>query len=279
MCRYGLDALLSVTLSPQCAACASVLDTPLAGPICATCWSQVRTLSGPLCRTCGDALPSWRIISVALEQCPRCRRHRGAVDAARAAGHYEGPLRGILHAFKYEGRRGLAEPLAAMMRAAGAELLGDANALVPVPLHPWRRMRRGFNQADELARRLGVPILRALRRRRATAPQTGLSAGARRRNVRHAFTLSPFLPHARCRKLLEGRIVVLIDDVRTTGATLDACAATLKAAGAHEVRALTVALATYGQSVPSTAANTSAATISRGRSASIRTQPLAAWRR
>jgi predicted amidophosphoribosyltransferase len=191
VCRHGLDALLSVTLSPQCAACASVLDTPLAGPICARCWCQVRMLSGPLCRTCGDALPSWRIISIALEQCPRCRRGRSAVDAARAAGHYEGPLRGILHAFKYEGRRSLAEPLGAMMRAAGADLLGDADAVVPVPLHPWRRMRRGFNQADELARRLEVPTVRVLQRRRATAPQTGLSAGARRRNVRRAFTMRP----------------------------------------------------------------------------------------
>ena len=191
MCRYGIDALLSVTLSPRCAACTAVLDTPLAGPICATCWSQVRILAGPLCRTCGDALPSWRIISVALEQCPRCRRHRGAVDTARAAGDYEEPLRGILRAFKYEGRRGLADPLAAMMRAAGTEVLDDADAVVPVPLHPWRRVRRGFNQADELARRLDVPILRALSRRRATVPQTGLSAAARRRNVRRAFTLSP----------------------------------------------------------------------------------------
>jgi len=197
-----------------------------------------------VCRTCGDALLSWRIISVALEQCPRSRRHLGAVDAARAAGEYKGPLRRILHAFKYEGRRGLAEPLAAMMDTAGAELLGDADAVVPVPLHPWRRIRRGFNQAEELARRLDVPTLRALWRRRFTAPQTGLSAAARRRNVRHAFALSPCLSHRRRGRLLEGRIVVLIDDVRTTGATLHACAATLKAAGALEVRALTVALAT-----------------------------------
>ena len=104
-------------------------------------------------------------------------------------------------------------------------------------------MRRGFNQADDLARRLGVPMLRALWRRRATAPQTGLNAAARRRNVRHAFRLSPLLSDARCHRLLEDRIVVLVDDVRTTGATLDACAAELKGAGAREVRALTVARA------------------------------------
>ena len=219
-----------------------MLDTPLAGPICPTCWSQVRTVSHPLCRICGDALPSWRIISPSLERCPRCRRRRGAVDAARAAGHYEGALRGILHAFKYEGRRGLAAPLADMIRGVGNDLLCDADAVVPVPLHPWRRIRRGFNQADELARRLGVPALRVLYRTRATRPQTGLSAGARRQNVRRAFALSPFVPQARTR--IEGSTVVLIDDVRTTGATLEACALTLKAAGAREVRALTVARAT-----------------------------------
>jgi ComF family protein len=203
----------------------------------------VRLLTGPFCRTCGDPLPSWRVISVALEQCPRCRRGPGRVDAARAAGEYEGTLREILHAFKYEGRRVLAGPLAAMLRAAGAGILGDADASVPVPLHPWRRMRRGFNQADDLARRLDVPMLRALWRVRATVPQTGLKAAARRRNVRHAFRLSPFLSRERRHRLLEGRIVVLVDDVRTTGATLEACAAALKDAGAREVRALTVARA------------------------------------
>ena len=80
-----------------------------------------------------------------------------------------------------------------MMRAAGAGILVDADASVPVPLHPWKRMSMGFNQADDLARRLDVPMLRALWRVRATAPQTGLNAAARRHNVRYAFMLSPFL--------------------------------------------------------------------------------------
>jgi ComF family protein len=200
-------------------------------------------LVAPICRTCGDPLPSWRVISSVLEECPRCRRVRSAIDASRAAGDYQGSLGEILHAFKYEGRRRLAGPLAALIRTAGAELLEGSDWVVPVPLHPWRRMRRGFNQADELARRLGVPVLHALWRPKATAPQTALHAAARRRNVRGAFRPSPFLSR-RCRqRLLAGRTVVLVDDVRTTGATLEACAVALKAVGVREVRALTVARA------------------------------------
>jgi ComF family protein len=220
-----------------------VLDAPLDGPVCASCWSGVMRLVPPFCRTCGDPLPSWRIISAALEQCPHCRRGAYLFSAARAAGDYEGRLRDILHAFKYDSRRSLARPLGVMLRTAGADLLADAHCVVPVPLHPWRRLRRGFNQAEELALRIGLPITRALSRKRATAPQTGLHAAARRRNVSGAFTLSPFTTRTWRRIWLADRIVVLVDDVRTTGATLNACAAVLLDAGAREVRALTVARA------------------------------------
>jgi ComF family protein len=167
----------------------------------------------------------------------------GVVDAARSAGRYQGSLREIIHAFKYEGRRGLAVPLAAMMRTAGAGILTGADVVVPVPLHPWRRMRRGFNQADDLARHLGLPMIRALWRIHATRPQAGLPAAARRRNIRDAFQLSPRVTGRRHRALVEDQVVVIVDDVRTTGATLDACASVLKRAGARQVRALTVAQA------------------------------------
>jgi ComF family protein len=161
----------------------------------------------------------------------------------RSAGRYEGSLRAILHAFKYEGRRQLAAPLSSMMVTAGSCVLADAECVVPVPLHPWRRARRGFNQAEDLAGRLGVPMQRLLWRARRTAPQTDLAAHSRRENVRGAFMLSPFLSSRTHQRWLEGRRVVIVDDVRTTGATLDACAAVLKSAGAREIRALTVARA------------------------------------
>jgi ComF family protein len=220
-----------------------VLSAPLDGPVCASCWSDIKLLRPPFCRVCGDPLPSWRVISTSLERCPRCRRGMPLFSAAGAAGDYEGTLRNILHAFKYDGRRTLAGRLSAMLRTAGADILRGAHCVVPVPLHPWRRLHRGFNQAEDLARHLGLPLMRALWRRRATAPQTGLHASARRRNVTGAFALSPFVSRPSRRIWLADRIVVLVDDVRTTGATLNACAAVLLSSGAREVRALTVARA------------------------------------
>jgi ComF family protein len=197
------QALVAATLAPLCAACRRPLDAPLAGPICGECWREAR----------------------------------------HAAGAYDGALRHIIHAYKYEGRRTLARPLAAIIQEQGADLLRDADCVVPVPLHPIRRLRRGFNQAAELARHLGVPVVHALWRIRPTAAQAGLTAAERARNVRGAFRLSPWLsPHLR-RRYVRGAIVVIVDDVTTTGATLTACAEVLRAAGAREVRALTVARA------------------------------------
>jgi ComF family protein len=129
------------------------------------------------------------------------------------------------------------------MRRIGEPVLAHASCVVPVPLHPWRRLTRGFNQATVLARGLGLPVVPALWRRRATLSQAALSAAARRRNVRGAFGPSPCLRPATRRRHLDGAIVVLVDDVSTTGATLDACARVLKAMGAREVRALTAAKA------------------------------------
>jgi ComF family protein len=165
------------------------------------------------------------------------------VTIARAAGEYEGALRDIIHAFKYEGRRGLARPLGQFAAEEGRDVLRGAHCVVPVPLHLVRRLQRGFNQAEDLAGELGLPVANVLRRRRMTPPQTGLHAWARRRNVRGAFALSPLWSPRYRRSALAGSIVVLVDDVRTTGATLNACAGVLLEAGVREVRALTVARA------------------------------------
>jgi ComF family protein len=169
--------------------------------------------------------------------CEPCRRSAPLVARARAVGPYDGVLRGIVHALKYEGRRSLARPLGAMMREHGAGVLAGSDALVPVPLHPSRRRTRGFNQADDLARAVGAPVVRALRRVRATADQVQLPILERQTNVRDAFAITS------AGTRLDGAIVVLVDDVSTTGATLDACARALREAGVREVRGLTAARA------------------------------------
>jgi ComF family protein len=220
---YTADALLAVVLAPQCAACSVPLEHPTRGPVCAACWAEAEGLT-PL---------AWPF-------------HTGPIDRARSAGVYDGPLRRIIHAFKYEGRRTLSVRLGARMHAAGIDLLSDASCVVPVPLHAWRRVTRGFNQAADLAGCLGRPVVHALWRIKATAPQTGLTAAGRRRNVRGAFSMSPLLSRRVRQTMLTGRVVVLVDDVRTTGATLDACADVLRSAGVREVRALTMALAEPG---------------------------------
>lgn len=148
---------------------------------------------------------------------------------------YNGALRAIVHALKYDGRRSIARQLAALMRDRAADILAGATCVVPVPLHASRRRERGFNQAADLAAALPAPVVHALRRVRATATQTSLPQARRHKNVRDAFAATR---HAR---RVRGAIVVLVDDVCTTGATLDACARVLKACGAAEVRVVTAA--------------------------------------
>ena len=172
--------------------------------------------------------------------CGACRRRVPGFDYARAAARYDGVVREALHAFKFRGQRALAVPLGALLvEATRAGLPRGATLLVPVPLHPRRERERGFNQAALLARRVGRAWGCAVRedvlvRTVATRSQTELDAAARRANVRDAF-------RARRPALVEGRHVVLVDDVLTTGATLSECARCLRAAGAASVGALTVA--------------------------------------
>ena len=168
---------------------------------------------------------------------------RHAVDWIGAVGRYEGRLRDIIHALKYERRRSIAKPLGGLMRERGADILRGADAVVPVPLHPRREHDRGFNQAHDLARELGLPVAPLLRRVRFTTSQIELPAEERHQNVRDAFRLAP-IPNPRCRI---PAVIVLVDDVSTTGATLDACARVLKAGGVKEVRALTAARVVTGR--------------------------------
>jgi predicted amidophosphoribosyltransferase len=260
------DGLIAVLLGPSCATCDRPLERPSAQVVCDACWQGIGRLTPPLCERCGDALASWRTASVAAGLCARCRRRQTWwLDRQVAAGRYDGRLRDIVHAWKYEQRRSLVDPLSALVREAARDLRASSDAVVPVPLHRSRRRERGFNQALDLAQRLELPVLPALRRVRPTAPQFELTAAGRRRNVHGAFTLAPLpigaaLATVRTgqrrsvalsraarfrlmRDLIDGRRLLLVDDVCTTGATLAACARVLKEAGAATVAAVTAARA------------------------------------
>lgn len=226
--RDWADALLSVLLAPLCAACHQPLPRPTRGCICDACWDAIVPTPLPVCCRCGDPL---------LTDAGRCacRGVPSAVTSARALGPYAGALRSIVHALKYDGRRSIAHRLARQMAECATDLLAGAEASVPVPLHPSRHRQRGFNQAHDLARHLGLPVHHALRRVRPTDVQATLHASARWTNVQGAFAATSRAA------ALRGAVVVLVDDVRTTGATLEACAEPLRRAGIGEVRALTAA--------------------------------------
>jgi ComF family protein len=192
--------------------------------------------AAPFCSRCGQPEPE-------DDLCSWCQQTHSALTAIRSAALFVTPLREAVHAFKYEGRVDLAEPLASLMVAFWQRHALPADVVIPVPLHRKRERERGFNQAALLAGVFGAAVelpvcLDALQRVRETIPQIGLGAEERRENVHGAF-------RAR-REALAGRRPLLIDDVCTTGATLEACAAALKQAGCRQVYALTLARAEFG---------------------------------
>jgi ComF family protein len=231
--RLVVDPLLAVVFPSTCPACAAPVERPTRGPLCDACWASLPRHRDPAC-SCGLPL-------AAAGSCRRCRRGLTPFERGASLGPYDGGLRVLIHELKYRGRRRVAGRLADTLLSDPAvrALLTPGAVLVPVPLHPRKRRERGFNQsellAEELGRRLGLSVAGcALVRRADTPPQTGLSAAARRRNVRGAFAV-------RRRAQIDGRVVVLLDDVLTTGATAGACARALWDGGAAAVRVLTVA--------------------------------------
>src|SRR5689334_9462946 len=151
MFAAAANVLVRALLAPVCAACRARLDRPLEGPVCGSCWRAIQRLTPPWCDWCGDTLPAGpRLVPL----CVRCLQAPPSFDVARSAAVYDGSVRELIHVFKYERRRVLAAPLARLLQQAGAGLLSGADAVVPVPLHPWRSLHRGFNQADDLAQHL-----------------------------------------------------------------------------------------------------------------------------
>jgi len=234
------DPVLDLVFPAVCPICARRSDDPAHRPFCSPCWRALPIGVGPGCPVCGEPYPG---LGGALP-CDGCRRAPPSYAFARAIAPYRDGMREAIHALKYGRRPVLAAPLGRLLATAGPETLPVAlrdwaDALVPVPLHPARQVERGFNQAELLAapcaERWRLPLLtRALVRVRPTPPQTDLDADARRANVRDAFrAVRP--------GEVEGRRVLLVDDVLTTGATVGAAARALRAAGVLEVGVLTLA--------------------------------------
>ncbi|MBS7541093.1 ComF family protein [Ancylobacter lacus] len=243
-------ALVDGVLPPLCVACRADVDTP--GCLCGACWSRIPFIAAPLCDRLGtpfDAGPATGGPGRPLVS-PRALADPPAYGRARAVARYDGVVRDLVHGLKYGDRLDIAPPLARLMAGAGAELLAGADALVPVPLHARRLWRRRFNQsallAQGIARESGVPVRTGwLERRRATAPQVGLERGPRAANVAGAFAVpAPMAAE------LRGRRLVLVDDVLTTGATLDACTKALLRAGAGAVDVLVFARVVDGPHRP-----------------------------
>lgn len=206
------------------------------GGLSAEAWSRIAFLDGPVCDGCGSPFefdPGVR--------CAACLAQPRAFDSARAACIYDEVSREPILKLKHADRLDLAPMLAAWIARAAHGLIAEADLVVPVPLHRGRLLQRRYNQACEIARplatRAGVRLAPdAVVRRRATESQQGKSGEARRRNLAGAFAV----PAGR-KRLVEGRRVLLVDDVMTTGATLEGCARALKAAGAARVDAAVVA--------------------------------------
>jgi ComF family protein len=203
---------------------------PQSGGLSAEAWSRIRFIAEPLCDGCGA--PYEYDIG---ERCAACQARPRAFARARAACLYDEASRDLILKLKHADRTDLAGLFVGWISRAAGELLAEADAVVPVPLHRWRLLGRRYNQAAEiarpLARRWGAAYLPdALVRARHTTSQGGKSGSGRRRNVAGAFQV----PAGR-RRLVEGRRILLVDDVLTTGATAEGCARALLAAGATAV--------------------------------------------
>jgi ComF family protein len=228
--------VVNLVLPATCVACRKPVGEE--GGLCASCWPKMGFIERPYCERLGMPFPH-DVGGMVLS--PAAIAEPPAYARARAVARFGDVARELVHLLKYGDRLDLARPMGRWMARAGVELLSNADALVPVPLHWARLLQRRFNQSAALARAISavshVSVAdHVLERTRATPPQIGLARKARARNVQGAFKV----PKA-ARIDVKGRRLVLVDDVLTSGATVDTCARTLLRAGAASVDVLVLA--------------------------------------
>lgn len=241
--RFGdrvAGAILDLVLPPRCPSCRVIVAVD--GSFCADCWQALDFLTAPMCACCGLPFP-YDVGDGAL--CADCAAEPPAYDTARAAVAYNDASAALVLGLKYGDRTHLARVMAAAMARAAADALADSPLIVPVPLHTRRIRTRFFNQAALIASALGkssnAPVgLGALVRVRDTPPSRGMSRAARFDNVRGAVRIADST-----RNRLRGARVLVVDDVMTTGATVEICARILKRAGASRVDIVTFARVTH----------------------------------
>jgi len=246
---YRLSPVLDIIMPPICVHCHKPVSAH--GQLCPPCWNQIDFITRPCCDITGIPLPydtdpygedQKKVSALALS-------HPPLYDRGRAVAHFSAVMRDLIHKFKYGDRREGLSLFGRWMLMAGQEFLLESDLLIPVPLYRTRLWQRRFNQSAllcyELQRLTGMRVdVLSLKRRRATRSQIGLSQQARRANVSNAFSISP-----RHKKKIEGRNILLVDDVLTTGSTVDACAHTLKKSGARCVNVLVLARAGLGGNI------------------------------
>lgn len=232
-------AAFDLLLPPRCPGSGEIVDTP--GMISPAFWSQLSFVEAPFCATCGlpfgFAAPLGTLCAVCLDDPPD-------FDTARAGVVYNDASRQLVLDFKYGDKLYAIDSFMPWLMRAGADMLLETDIIVPVPLHPRRLWQRRFNQsaliAQKLAQRSGkMHLPDGLRRTKYTVPQKGLNRKERHLNVRGAFAV-----HPRHTAAIQGRTVMIVDDVFTSGATLNACARRLKKSGAARVFVLTLARVT-----------------------------------
>ncbi|MBI5665641.1 MAG: ComF family protein [Nitrospirae bacterium] len=226
-----LNNFLNALFPETCPICRRPASDHKTAPVCTECWQSIRPYTGAKCRKCGRPLTS-----DASTICGDCLQDEPAFESARSFGLYEGALRKALNLLKYHNVIRLSKPLSDILLRIETPRV---DAVLPVPIYKKRLRQREFNQSALLAKHLAkgtgsTLVLDSLVKMKDTKPQVGLSSNERRENMRNAFGIQN-------REAIEGKDILLIDDVSTTGATIRECSKVLKKAGAGSIHALTLA--------------------------------------